>query len=94
MKISLKKIIENTNERDPKVMGSEARKVLAFLQDHKGYATNAKAWQHIFSEYNQKVAEDFISELILGGWIKKDYIDRLDQGLNLTEKAIQLLIET
>jgi hypothetical protein len=66
-----KKIIENDDERDPRIANSEARKFLAFLNENNGYGANSKVWQNIFSEYNQKVAEVFIYELISGGWIKK-----------------------
>ena len=91
MKISLKKIVENVIERDPSLENSEARKLLILFRDHNGYGCNSSAWKSIFSEYNENVAKSLIDELISGGWLKKDYINHLDQGLFITDKAEKIL---
>jgi hypothetical protein len=93
VKFSLKNIIENKNERDPSIASSEAHRFLIFLQNNNGYGYHPRAQKHIFSEYNKNGAEEFINELISEGWIKKDYINQLDLGIFVTEKALSHLRE-
>ncbi len=91
MKISLKKLVENPLERDPSIIGTEARKFLDFLKSNNGYSYYPLSWNNIFSEFNEKAAKDFIEDLLADGWIKKDYINQLDIGIFITDKANNLL---
>ncbi|MBF0209111.1 MAG: hypothetical protein HQK53_19810, partial [Oligoflexia bacterium] len=89
--ISLRKLVENPLERDPSGLNTEARKFLVFLKGNDGYSDRPIAWKNIFNEFNEKAAQDFVQELIVGGWVKRDYINQLDMGMFITEKAYEIL---
>ena len=91
--ISLVKLVENEIERDPTKEGSESQKFLKLVLDEDCWGVSEKSWQLLFKNYSKKAQEDFIQEMIDGGWITKVPVNQLDTQIKITSKGEKIFLK-